>query len=84
MPNLNDEPVSVLAAINGAVVATIALLAFVGVDGQVIGALSLAATAWIAVAATIVRGRVTPTDRVALTVKQAEQLEAQRASQGTA
>ena len=58
---MTNEPVSVFAAINAAVVATLAILMFAGVDPDLVGAITLAATAWIGVAAVVVRSRVTPT-----------------------
>lgn len=57
---MNNEPVAIGAAINAAITATLAILLFVGVDPELVGALTLAATAWVAVAAAIVRSRVTP------------------------
>lgn len=58
--NMNTEPVSIVAALNAAVVATLAILMFVGVDPELVGALTLAVTGWIGVGAAIVRSRVTP------------------------
>jgi hypothetical protein len=54
-----DEPVAWQAAVTGAITSTIAILAFLGVDGEVVGALSVAATGWVGVAAVVVRSRVT-------------------------
>jgi hypothetical protein len=52
------EPVAWQGAVTGAITSTIAILAFAGVDGEVVGALSVAATAWVGVAAVVVRSRV--------------------------
>lgn len=60
---MQTEPVGVVAALNAAVTATLAVLLFVGVDPNLVGALTLAAVAWIGVGAAIVRARVTPTRR---------------------
>lgn len=57
---MNQEPVSIIAAINAAITATLAILLFVGVAPELVGALTLAATAWIGVAAAFVRSRVRP------------------------
>lgn len=62
-PTMSTEPVGVVAALNAAVTATLAVLLFFGVDPELVGALTLAVVAWIAVGAAIVRARVTPVDR---------------------
>lgn len=72
---MNQEPVSLVAAITAAVQATLALLLFVGVSAAVVGGLQVAAVAWIVVGAVIARGRVTPVENVALTVEELRQLE---------
>ena len=55
-----NEPVRIVGLLNAAIGATLAILLFAGVDPTLVGALTLAATAWIAVGAELVRGRVTP------------------------
>lgn len=62
---MNQEPVSIVAALNAAITATLGILLFVGVDPTLVGALTLAATAWIAVGAAFVRARVTPVQTIA-------------------
>lgn len=57
---MNNEPVALTSAITAAILATVALLAFVGVSQEVIGAIGAAATAWVIVIAAVVRSRVTP------------------------
>lgn len=58
-----DEPVGLVASITAAVTSTIALLALLGVPGEVVAAISLAATGWIGVGAAWARRRVTPNHR---------------------
>lgn len=57
---MNNEPVALTSAITAAILATVALLAFVGVSQEVVGAIGTAATAWVIVIAAVVRSRVTP------------------------
>lgn len=61
---MNQEPVAITAAINAAITATLAILLFVGISPELVGALTLAATAWIGVVAAVVRARVTPVPQV--------------------
>lgn len=61
---MNQEPVAITAAINAAITATLAILLFVGISPELVGALTLAATAWIGVVAAVVRARVTPVPKV--------------------
>lgn len=61
---MNNEPVSVVAALNAAVVATLAILLFLGVDPDLVGGITLAVTGWIGFGAAVVRSRVTPNARV--------------------
>lgn len=56
----STEPVRIVGLLNAAIAATLALLLFVGVPPELVGALTFAAAAWIAVAAELVRSRVTP------------------------
>ena len=56
----STEPVRLVGLLNAAIAATLAILLFAGADPNLVGALTLAATAWIAVAAELVRARVTP------------------------
>lgn len=67
-----SEPTALVSAITAAITSTLAILLFAGVDPELVGALTLAATAWIGVAAVIIRSRVTPNSRVELTVEQAD------------
>jgi len=66
--NFNTEPVTLAAALNAALVATVNLLAIIfNWEADVIAGLNLVLGAWIAVVAFFVRQRVTPTQEVALT-----------------
>ena len=73
---MNTEPVSITAAITAAIQATLAILLFVDVDPELVGALQVALIAWVGVIAVIVRSRVTPNENVALTVDEAKVLTA--------
>jgi hypothetical protein len=57
---MSNEPVSIVAAITAAITSTLAILLFVGVDPELVGAITLATTAWVGVAAAVVRSRVSP------------------------
>lgn len=59
---LGTEPVRIIAAINGAIIATLGVLTLLNVlDEKVAGAIGIALAAWIQVAANfIVRPKVTP------------------------
>ena len=57
---MTSEPVRIVGLLNTALAATLGLLLFAGVDPDLVAALVLAAAAWIAVAAELVRARVTP------------------------
>lgn len=59
---MNQEPVAIMAAITAALQATLAILLFVGVDPELVGALTAAVVAWVGVAAAVVRSKVTPTE----------------------
>lgn len=61
------EPVSIFAAITSALTATVSILLFFDVDPKLVGAISIALTAWVGVAAAVVRSKTTPTAHVALT-----------------
>ena len=58
---MNQEPVAIMSAITAALQATLAILLFVGVDPELVGALTAAVVAWVGVAAFFVRSKVTPT-----------------------
>ncbi len=73
---MTNEPTALVAAITAAITSTLAILLFVGVDPQLVGALTFAATAWVGVGAVVLRSRVTPNDRVALTTAEAKALTA--------
>lgn len=70
----NAAVVTVVAAVTAAVTSTIGLLAFLGVDVELVGALTIAANGWVAVGALLIHRRTVPTDQVALTVQEAEKL----------
>lgn len=57
-------------AITSALTATISILLFVGVDPMLVGAINAALIAWVGVAVAIVRSKVTPTSKVALTTEE--------------
>lgn len=77
-----DEPVSIFGALNSALVATIAILAVFGVDQKIIAAITIAVTAWVGFAAVLVRRKVTPTSKVALTHDDVALLEAAKPQSG--
>ena len=58
---MNQEPVAIMSAITAALQATLAILLCVGVDPELVGALTAAVVAWVGVAAFFVRSKVTPT-----------------------
>jgi hypothetical protein len=57
---MGTEPVAIVAAINSALTATLAILLFVGVDPEMVGGITLAVTGWVSVGALWVRSKVTP------------------------
>jgi hypothetical protein len=57
---MSTEPVSVIAAITAALTSTIAIALFFGADPELVAAVTLAVTAWVGVAAAVVRSKVTP------------------------
>jgi hypothetical protein len=61
---VHHEPVRLTSLITAAITATLTILLFVGVDPDVVGALTAAATAWVLVIAEVVRNRVTPVEEV--------------------
>jgi len=62
---MSSEPSRIIGTITAAITATVGVLTIVGVfSSEVGGALSVAAGAWVLVAAELVRARVTPNDRV--------------------
>jgi hypothetical protein len=64
----NSEPVTLVAIITTALVATVNFLGLLfNWEAEVIAGLNLVLGAWVAVAAFFVRQRVTPTQDVALT-----------------
>lgn len=71
---MTTEPVSITAAITAALTSTIAILLFLGVDPDLVGAITLAVTGWVGVVAAVVRSRVTPNQNVALTTTDVEAL----------
>jgi hypothetical protein len=62
---MGSEPVSVVSAITSAITSTVAILLFFGVDPKLVGAISVAATAWVGVGAAIVRSKVIPKSNLA-------------------
>lgn len=60
---MNSEPVAITTAITAAILATVALLAFVGVPQDAIAAIDAAAAAWVIAIGAIVRSKVTPTGK---------------------
>lgn len=64
---LASEPVAIGGVITTAVTSTLAILLYAGVDSQLVAAITLAASGWIAAVVAIVRSKVTPTADVALT-----------------
>lgn len=75
---MNNEPVSIFAALTAAIQATLAILLVLGVEPDLVAAIAGALIAWIALAAVVVRSKVTPTSRVALTTEQANALDPSR------
>lgn len=73
---MTTEPTAVISAITAAITATLGILLFAGVDAELVGALTFAATAWVGVAAALIRSRVTPNTSVALTNEEAQALAA--------
>lgn len=59
---MHTEPVALTGAITAAITATLAILMFAGVDPDLVGAITLAATGWVAVVAAVVRSRVSPVE----------------------
>ena len=57
---MTTEPVAIIAAITGAIQATLAILLFAGVDPELVGAITASVVAWIGAAGVWVRSRVTP------------------------
>lgn len=73
---MTTEPVAVQAAIAAAINVTLGLLSFFGINNELVGALQIVAGAWITVIFTfVVRAKVTPNARVALTVQDVQDLE---------
>ena len=70
-----NEPVAIGGLINTAMVSTIAILLYLHVDPQLVAAITLASSGWIAAIAAVIRSKVTPNGHVALTVVQAAGLE---------
>jgi hypothetical protein len=75
MDTPNAPVVTIVSAITAAVTSTLGLLAFLGVAHELVGALQIAAGGWIVVGAMLIHQRTTPTDQVALTKDEAEQLD---------
>lgn len=51
---------SIVSAITSAITSTVAILLFFGIDPKLVGAVTVAATAWVGVGAAIVRAKVIP------------------------
>jgi hypothetical protein len=64
---VSNEPVAIGGLINSAAVSTIAILLYFKVDPQLVGAISVALSGWIAAISAVVRTKVTPSKNVALT-----------------
>lgn len=74
--NPDTEPSRLVGFITAAITSTIGIFTITGVlSPEVAGGIVAALGAWVALGAEIVRGRVTPNSRVALTTDQAEKLE---------
>jgi succinylarginine dihydrolase len=73
---VSNEPVAIGGLITTAVTSTLAILLYVGVDPQLVAAITLASTGWIAAIAAVVRSKVTPTSKVALTTSDVELINA--------
>ncbi len=75
--NPTTEPTRLIGAINTAIAATLGVLVLTGVlDDKVAGGLIVALGAWVAVGSEWLRSKVTPTGQVALTVDEADALNA--------
>jgi hypothetical protein len=57
---MTNEPVRIVAALNAALSATLAILLFAGVSPDLVAALTLAVTLWVVFIGETVRSRVTP------------------------
>jgi hypothetical protein len=55
---MQNEPIRLMARLTAALTATLSLLAFFGVPGELVGALNVAASAWVIVGFEFVRARV--------------------------
>lgn len=71
-----NEPVAIAGLISTAVTSTLAILLYLHVDPQLVASITLASTGWIAAIAAVVRSKVTPTNKVALTVSDVKRLNA--------
>lgn len=75
--NMETEPSRLTTLITAAITSTIGVFTLTGVlSPELAGGLVTAIGAWVVVAGEIIRQRVTPNANVALTVTQANQLEA--------
>ena len=70
----SNEPVSIAGVINSTAALVVAFLLYLKVDPQVVAAVSVALSGWLATIAAVVRTKVTPTHRVAMTKVQADEL----------
>lgn len=70
----SNEPVSIAGVINSTAALVVAVLLYLKVDPQVVAAVSVALSGWLAAIAAVVRTKVTPTHRVAMTKVQADEL----------
>lgn len=70
----SNEPVSIAGVINSTAALAVAVLLYLKVDPQVVAAVSVALSGWLAAIAAIVRSKVTPSHKVALTHEQNDAL----------
>ncbi len=62
-----NEPLAIQTVLTTAVTSTLAILLYAGIDPELVAAITLAASGWIAAGFALVRTKVTPNNKVALT-----------------
>lgn len=74
-----NEPMALQTVFTTAVTGTLALLLYLGVDPELVAAITLAASGWIAAGFALIRSKVTPTSKVALTKDDVDLINASQA-----
>lgn len=60
MTGVDGDPASIVSAITQALTSTIAIALFFGVDPKLVGAVTVAVTAWVSVGGAIIRAKSIP------------------------